>query len=194
MSLSPKGSPTVPSSQDSIPVTYLAARERFLSRIPEKEDGLIPYYADVGRYVVDRWQAEERDRKEGQALDEAVTDCRWDECTEKHLRDLSTEVGVAYQLHIRQERVRSLAVQFGSQLKPISLAARFLGWFLRESSGAIAGLVGILLFGVALVYFFPGVTQSARGNLEDLFREAPSGQPGIQAPKSPDQRDGRSGE
>lgn len=164
-----QGSPNRPTSLDSQPVSYLVARDRFLTRFPDSEDELIHYYADIGRYVLDRWQAEERDRVEGAPLDELATDCRWDECTEKHLRDLSTEVGVAYRTHVRRARVLSLLADWRAKAGSLATILQGVGWFLMEAWRGFVGAIGILIFGLLLVWIAPNVTKNLRSVVDDTL-------------------------
>lgn len=165
---------TQPQTNDSAPVSYLEARDRFLSRFPKKpsEEKLLRYYAEVGRYVLDRWHAEERDRPDGQPFNEAETDCRWDECTEKHLRDLSIEVVTAHTMAIRQARIRSLVAEVLSSVRPISGFLRFANWVVMESVRGFVGAIGILAFGLLLVWLAPPLTRTIRSVVDDLAPEA----------------------
>lgn len=169
MTRRPKGSPKPPSAKDSVPVPYSVARDRMLARFPKSDDDLIPYYADIGRYVLDRWQAEERDRPEGAPFDEAATDARWDEITEKQLRDLSTEVGVAYQEHIRHKRARAFVAQWYSRISPVARICRAIAWLFMESFRGFLGAIGVLLFGYLLLSMYPSVVRSVRGVLDDAL-------------------------
>jgi hypothetical protein len=145
------------------------ARDRFLTRFPKAEDDLIRYYADIGRYVLDRWQAEELERDEGRPLDEAKTDCRWDECSEKHLRDLSTEVGIAYQQHLRRARVAALVGTWWADFKPVHGAIKFLVWVISEGVRGFVGAVGILVIGLIILNMAPSIGKAVRSALDDAF-------------------------
>jgi len=66
---------------DNAPVSYLAIRDRFLARFVEPEADA-QHLIEIGRFVVDRWMAEERLREQGGKINEQETDKLWDECTE----------------------------------------------------------------------------------------------------------------
>jgi hypothetical protein len=121
----------------------------------------------VGRFVEDRWLAEERMRKPGEALDEDASWNLWDECSEKHLRGLRTEAAELLQCEIRSRRARSLAAEFWQKVEPLNAAAKVLAWIVIEAARGFVAAIGLVAFGLLIVWAAPKVAKSVRAAVDD---------------------------
>lgn len=169
MSTAAPPSPPRPSSSDANQVTYLAVRDRFLSAVPTSSDGDVKFFMEIGRFVLDRWQAEELTRNSGAPLVESASDHLWSQCTEKHLRDLRTEVGITYEQHIHVARMETISREILSKIDVLQAPARFLSWHISTAYQGFIGAIGLLIFGLLFVWIAPSITKTVRATLDDTL-------------------------
>lgn len=154
-------------SDDAKLVPYPEARDRFLARLGDTDAALLESYAAVGRFVVDRWLAEELKRPDGQDLDEQACWDVWDQCTEKHLRDLRTEAQQLLQSELKKGRVSAYVADWGRRAEPVRWLMTGLSWLARETAKGFVGAIGILLFGLLIVWLAPHIAKSIRSTIND---------------------------
>lgn len=154
-------------ANDAALVEYQQVRDRFLARIPERDSEQLEHYVAIGYFVLDRWMAEELDRVPGQPLDEQACWDRWDQCSEKHIRDMRTEAKELVEREVSRRRVRSLLGDWGRKAEPVRGFASVLSWTGMEMLRGFVGAIGLLLFGLLFVWLAPSVVKSVRGAIDD---------------------------
>lgn len=159
-----------PTAADQTVVPYLKVRDRFLEAVDTTDE--IVWLVGVGRFVQDRWLAEEACRSEGQELDENEVWHVWDQCTEKHLRDLRAEAGIALKDYARQRWgvwFQHWATETFKPMKALVVAATWIFWQLLR--GVVSG-IALILLGLILVALAPDVVQRARGAADAMLPES----------------------
>lgn len=137
--------------------------------MPQDDAGWLDRYVAVGVFVVDRWLAEELDRIEGQPLDEQACWARWDQCSEKHLRDLRTEASQLVAEEITQRRLRTLAEEWLHRIEPGKNIISGLSWLFMEAFRGFIGGIGLLIFGLLIVWAAPRIARSVRSAVDDTL-------------------------
>lgn len=156
-----------PGANDAALVPYPEVRDRFLSRLPDDETKRLDTYVAVGRFVVDRWMAEELDRLDGAPLDEHACWERWDQCSEKHLRDLRFEASSLLKGQIAKGRVGAFVADWLSRIEPLASFFKGLSWVWWEAVRGFVGAVGLLVFGLMVAWLLPGIARSIRSAVDD---------------------------
>lgn len=168
-------------SNDAALVPYPEIRDRFLARIPEDDDaGLLEQYVAIGRFVLDRWFAEELDRVNGQPLDEAACWDRWDQCSEKNLRDLRTEAHQLLDAQMQKHRAGAFMQTWARRSEPMRDLIKGVSWFSKESVRGFVHGVGLLAFGLLIAWLAPAITRAVRSAVDEALphdtRPAPAPQ------------------
>ena len=115
-----------PTAAEQAKVSYLDVRDQFLAISNEGE--YAEWLAKVGRYVHDRWLAEELTRTPGQPLDEEACKHLWDECSRKNLTDLQGEALVNLTDYRQRKVLASLGglLTRGGRRVPVALGRRLV--------------------------------------------------------------------
>jgi hypothetical protein len=142
-------------------------RDRLLAA--SEETDRIAWLVEVGRFVEDRWLAEEQARRPGEALDEDELWDLWDECSEKYLRDLRTEARELLREELRKRRARAFASERLSAIEPISAVASGIAWVFGQMFRAVVGAIGVVAFGLLLVTLYPRLVQSIHSTFDRAF-------------------------
>lgn len=153
---------------DNAPVSYLAIRDRFLARFVEPEADA-QHLIEIGRFVVDRWMAEERLREQGGKLNEQETDKFWDECTEAHLRNLSAEAIAIFNNAATNRWKRAVADTIKTKFHPVAGAIKILGWIVLTATQGFVSAIGLIAFGLLFVWAAPSITKSVRSAIDDTL-------------------------
>lgn len=152
--------PELPSPNDHRAVPYPIVRDRFLSRIDEATGATAAeLYVEVGRFVVDRWTAEEHQRIPSQPLDEQVSWALWDECTEKDLRKLRAEGVEHLQLYAEEQPARAFGRWLKRKVRPVELMVSAFGWIATEMFKGFVGGLGLVALGYLLVWAYPSTSK-----------------------------------
>lgn len=144
-------------------VPYQNVRDRFLAEADTLSE--VEWLVAVGRFVQDRWLAEEQQR-EGKELDEQATWQLWDECTEKQLRNLRTEAGTALRAHVTSHWGQALRDMARKNLKP---ARAFIAIMIYVGQTLVAGFiggVGLIALGLVIVKGAPWLAVAIKSALE----------------------------
>ncbi|MDB5726719.1 MAG: hypothetical protein JWQ16_3473 [Novosphingobium sp.] len=153
-------------------VSYLDIRDRFLARLPDEEQNrrdTLDIYVSVGRFVVDRWLAEEIDRPDGGQLNEQASWGRWDQCTEKHLRDLRSEAVGMLNVEVQKGPVFGFVRAAFQRLDALKTFAVVVAWTAKEAVRGFVGAIGLLIFGLLLVWLAPHVAKVLRSTADDAL-------------------------
>lgn len=126
----------------------------------------------VGRFVQDRWLAEEATRKDGEDLDEHACWPLWDQCTEKQIRDLRSEAGIALKAYVIRNGLIAIADYAGRTFKPIKALLVAMNWIFWQFLRGIVSGIAIILLGMALAAMFPDIVKRARGTADALLPAA----------------------
>jgi hypothetical protein len=153
-------------ANDAKLVPYQEIRDRFLSRIDDEPSRLESYVA-IGRFVTDRWMAEELKRAPGAPLDEHACWDDWDKCTEKHLRDLRTEASQLLKAQLKKGRHTALVDDWVRRAEPVRWLLRGISWFARTAFDGFVGGIGLLIFGLLIVWLMPQIAKSIRSTVND---------------------------
>jgi hypothetical protein len=157
-------------SNDAALVPYPEIRDRFLARMPDDDNAaLLEQYVAIGRFVVDRWSAEELDRMDGEPLDEAACWDRWDQCSEKHLRDLRTEAKQLLDSQMREHRAGAFIRAWARRSEPMRGIIAGLSWFAKEAMRGFVAGVGLLLFGLMIAWLAPSITRAVRSAVDEAL-------------------------
>jgi hypothetical protein len=154
-------------ANDAKMVPYPDIRDRFLARLEDDDASRLESYVAIGRFIVDRWLAEELTRPDGQQLDEQGCWELWDQCSEKHLRDLRTEAAQLLAKELRKGRLFAFVRDWGGRMEPLKSVFSVLSWVWWEALRGFVGAIGILLFGLAIVWLRPGIARSLRSLVND---------------------------
>lgn len=158
------------SPQDHAVVPYLKTRDRFLEAADKTDH--IEWLVAVGRFVQDRWLAEEATRKDGEDLDEHGCWPLWDQCTEKQIRDLRSEAGIALKAYVKRNGLIAITDYAARTFKPVKALLVALNWIFWQFLRGIVSGIAIILLGMALAAMFPDVVKRARGMADSLLPEA----------------------
>jgi hypothetical protein len=148
-------------------VPYPEIRDRFLAA--SERTNRVAWLIEVGRFVEDRWLAEEEARPAGEPLDEEASWDLWDSCTEKYLRDLRTEARTLLKQELHRGRLAALAKKWWTNVEPLQAFFRALRWVLAQIGKTIVGAIGLLAFTLFVLWLFPGLVQTARSTLDRLL-------------------------
>ncbi|HEY5289796.1 MAG TPA: hypothetical protein VIJ59_07155 [Caulobacteraceae bacterium] len=170
-----------PTAAEQAKVSYLDVRDQFLAISNEGE--YAEWLAKVGRYVHDRWLAEELTRTPGQPLDEEACKHLWDECSRKNLTDLQGEALVNLTDYRQRKVLASLGglLTRGGRRVPVAVA----GWTLRTMLEGFVGGIGLIVLGLLFVLLAPKLADDIRGTLHDVLPAAahcPTGQTHLSDP------------
>jgi hypothetical protein len=154
-------------ANDAKLVPYQEIRDRFLARLKDDDASRLDSYVSVGRFVVDRWMAEELKREPNQPLDEHACWDDWDQCSEKHLRDLRTEATKLLASEMKKWRHTTLIQDWAHRAEPVRWLLTSLSWFARKAFEGFVGGIGLLLFGLLIVWLMPQIAKSIRSTVND---------------------------
>ena len=129
----------------------------------------LAWLVEVGRFLEDRWLAEETLREEGEPLDENATWPLWDQCTEKYLRDLRTEARQLLQRDLRRGRLAAVTRNWATKVAPLHAFTNGMAWTLAVAGKAIVGAISVIAFGLFMLWLFPGLTNTARSTFDRIF-------------------------
>lgn len=165
-------------AEDHTVVAYPVIRDRFLGSADKTDE--IEWLVAVGRFVQDRWLAEENEC--GGKFDEEVAWDVWDKCTEKQLRDLRSEAGAALKEYVDQKSLTALGAWWKAKADPVRGLLNGLKWTLEQSLRAVVGAVALIVVGLLVVWLAPGLVKRAHGTLDAVLHEEPSqpAQSGVQ--------------
>jgi len=152
---------------DAAIVPYHEIRDRFLARDPDDDADRLDLYVEIGRFVHDRWLAEELDREQGKPFDEHACWDRWDQCTEKHLRDLRTEASKLVEDELKKGRTLAFVGDWLARWEPLRSASSVVSWVWWEALRGFVGALGLLAFGLLIVWLMPNVAKSIRSAVND---------------------------
>lgn len=156
-----------PSAKDARAVPYPEVRDRFLTA--SQRTSRVAWLVEVGRFVEDRWLAEEAARCPGQPLDEEACWDLWDQCSEKYLRDLRTEARTLLQGELRRRRIAALVANWRGNAQPLKMASAAAAWVFAQWGKAVAGAIGVILFGWLMISLFPSLVYSFRSSVDKLL-------------------------
>jgi len=111
--------------------------------------------------------AEELDRVDGQPLDEQACWDRWDQCSEKHLRDLRTEASQLLDRELRKGRLGAFLRDWAKRFEPMRSLFSVLSWIWWEAIRGFVGAIGLLIFGLMIAWLAPGIARSIRSAVND---------------------------
>jgi hypothetical protein len=154
-------------AKDHVSVGYVDVRDRFLEA--EGSVDSIEWLIQVGRYVQDRWIAEEASREEGEPFDEAAVMHIWDRLTEKQLRDLRADAGTALKRYVAKNASIAFTEWAAKTFKPVEGIVSFFRFFVMETVRGFVGGIGILVLGAVLVWAAPKFVKNARAVADDLL-------------------------
>jgi len=157
------------SAQDHAAVTYPEARARFLASAEDTDN--IEWLVAVGRYVWDRWLAEEQARDPNKELDENEVWHVWDQCTEKQIRDLRAEAGTALKEYVEERGLQAFLASWNSRIDPIRGLISAIKWTLEQSLRAVVGAIALILMGAMFVAVAPSIVKRAHSTLESVLAD-----------------------
>lgn len=153
-------------------VQYTTIRDRFLVSADKTDE--IEWLVAVGRFVQDRWLAEENEC--GGTFDETLAWPVWDRCTEKQLRDLRTEAGSALKEYVAAKGIVAIREWAATTLNPLRGFMKGVKWVLEQSLRAIVGAIALIVVGIVLVLLAPGFVKRAHGTLDAVLRPTEAGE------------------
>jgi hypothetical protein len=159
-------------ADDHAQVTYPVARARFLEA--EEQTDQIEWLVAVGRYVQDRWLAEEAARDPVHELDEHAVWDEWDKFTEKQYRDLRAEAGLALKEYVDRKSWRAIRAMAKEKLKPFGTCIGILKWMLDKGLGAIVGALAIIGVAILLAWLMPDFVRRGHSTLDALLKPSPA--------------------
>jgi hypothetical protein len=123
----------------------------------------------AGRFVEDRWLAEERVRLKDQPLDEQATWALWDQCTAGDLDRLQRESHDALKTYVRNQSLAAAVQTLTGAIRPVERVLSAVGWIIKEAwRGLIAGL-GLIVLGYLLVQLASPLAKTVRAAVDDAF-------------------------
>jgi hypothetical protein len=164
--LSQNGQNPSPGNGKRIP--YDVIRDRFLAKPPKTAEQDLLYFTEIGLFVFDRWQQIANDHNDGDTIDESACDHRWDECTEKDLREFKTRATDTVKAEIKRRRALAFVQSWMAKFDSISGIAKVISWFLMEAVRGFVGAIGILIFGLLFLYLSPTVSKAFRAAIDDI--------------------------
>jgi hypothetical protein len=164
-----------PRPQDHAPVGYPEVRDRFL--LGADTANSVEWLVAVGRFVQDRWLAEERTREKDQALDEGATGHLWDECTERQLVELRANAILQLREYSARHWENGVRAYWRRTFKPVKGIIAAIRWLLVEMVRGLIGGIGLIILGLMFLALQPGTVKHIRTLLNDLLPESTSPAP-----------------
>lgn len=165
-------------------VTYDQIRERFLAELPRGSSEELEYFTRLGMYIFFRWEAIEDDVEDGKPFDD--TSSRWDECTEREYDRIKADAQRLVRDGIAQRWL--LILIDWVRHNPVGRFVAAVRWCWMRALEHFVGAVGLLLFGLLIVWLAPHLAKEIRSAVDELSPQetrppviAPSNAPAAEA-------------
>jgi hypothetical protein len=150
---------------------YEKVRDRFVAEEPQNDREALEYLVRLGLYITSRWEAIASDDPAGAIINEDASP-RWDECTQREYEKLTSEAQDLIAREVAKQRVRAL---FAAMLKePWDTIAGMAGWVFMRAWEHFVGAIGLLLFGLLLVWAFPHFVKQMRSAFDETLPQQTS--------------------
>lgn len=154
-----------PSPQDHAPVDYLTVRDGFIAT--HRDDNAVEWMVEVGRFVLDRWLAEERLRKEGEPFNEQEGWPEWDKCTQKQLVELKADARLQLEEYVARQRAEHVRDFIYLCIEKVpGTAGRFIG---KGILNALISTATLIIVGALFLWLGPEFIKMARGRVDLLL-------------------------
>lgn len=151
-------------------IPYPEIRDRFIAHNDTTSDEQrLMLLAEIGAFVLDRWEAEEVERVEGQPLDEQACWSMWDEVTEKQFQSLRSSAAELVARETKRRRIRAFTSDWLEQQATLANLWRGLSWALMRAWEHFIGAFGLLLFGLLIVWGAPHLAKTIRSALDETL-------------------------
>lgn len=184
-----------PTAQPATPkrLKYETVRDHFLREAPQTDEEALDFFVHLGMYMWGRWQSISADTPNGQPIDEDGS-TRWDDCTDREFDDIRVQAEDLIDREVARRRISAFIASlvrdpWGTILKGLSWAV----WRMWEH---FWGAIGILFFGLLLVWVFPHFVKEMRSAFDETLPQQTSpynqGET-VNAPATPVKSDKRKG-
>ena len=166
-------------------LSYEDVRDGFLKSPPKTAADELRYFTEIGMFVFYRWQSIASDHGEGEPIDEAAWDHRWNECTVGELKAIKSDAKKLVGDEMDRARAIALLKAIGQRIEPLRSIARGCAWTFWRVWEHFIGAIGLLAFGLLLVWIAPHVPKTLRATADEILpedtRPAESGNAPIQS-------------
>jgi hypothetical protein len=145
---------------------YEAVRDHFLTEAPQTDEEALDFFVHLGMYIYGRWQSISADAERGETVDEDSSK-RWDDCTDSEFEEIRERAEGLIDREVARRRVTTFIASLLK--KPWDKIAAALGWTVMTAVEGFVGAIGILLFGLVVVWVAPHITKSIRSAMDDVL-------------------------
>ncbi|HEX2764012.1 MAG TPA: hypothetical protein VHM92_09275 [Allosphingosinicella sp.] len=150
-------------------LSYEKVRDSFLAETPVTPEEELHYFTRIGMYVFRRWQAIADDHDDDQPIDEAACDARWDECTERGFQKIRDDAALLVETEVGRGRYTALVASWRRSWAPVEKIMEGLSWIFWRALEHFVGAIGLLLFGLLLVWLAPQIVKEVRASLDETL-------------------------
>ncbi|HEV2818029.1 MAG TPA: hypothetical protein VGW40_12510 [Allosphingosinicella sp.] len=143
-------------------------RDGFLAEPPATDEESLEYYTRIGMFVARRWQAIAADTPD-EAMDEEKSAHRWDECTTQGIDNIREDAHALIGREVARQRVRAAWKAWRKQAPATKLMLRGITWLAWRVWEHFWGAIGLVAFGLVLVWLAPHFTRDARMRADTLL-------------------------
>ena len=119
-------------------------------------------------FVFGRWQQIASDAGEG-APDEHGSAARWDECTDRDIAEYKERTDRLIRGEVGRLRALAFAESVSAKLDSLASFAKAIAWIGRTILEHFVGAIGLLFFGLLIVWAFPHLSKDLRSTLDELL-------------------------
>lgn len=138
-------------------------------------------------FVFYRWQQIASDAGD-LPPDEAKSAGRWDECTDRDLRDYKAKARQLIGDEIGRLRALAFIQSVWKKLDSLTTLARAVAWTGRTVGEHFVGAIGLLLFGLLFVWALPHFTKDLRSTVDILLPQDTRPENAKAADNAPEER------
>lgn len=139
-----------------------------MAEIPQTDEEWLEYYARIGTFVFERWKAIAADSPDD-GIDEDAHENRWNDCTTEGLERIRASSHSLVQREVSRQRVRALWAQWRAKHKLTRDAVRGVTWVLWRAWEHFWGAIGLVAFGLLLLWAFPHFVREMRSRADVLL-------------------------